>query len=140
MPVNKRVFYLCIHVSILTSARPLGPNTTSATTPTSSASGAPTPKNDIWTGCGLPVFGGEVGWGRATSDVKAEEGHLGGLWVLVGVRAGGGVGVWDVKPKDDMWASRGTREGEARGNSGGGSGGKPQRGSGGREVGGRVVD
>ncbi len=35
-----------------TSASPLGPNTMRATTPTSSASGAPTPKKDACTRCG----------------------------------------------------------------------------------------
>ena len=36
-----------VHLALLTSASPLGPNTTSATTATSTASGAPTPRNDI---------------------------------------------------------------------------------------------
>jgi hypothetical protein len=37
--------------STLTSARPLGPNTTRATTATRMASGAPTPRNDCITVC-----------------------------------------------------------------------------------------
>ena len=39
------------HVMHNTSARPFGPNTTSATTPTSSASGAPTPNTEATVTC-----------------------------------------------------------------------------------------
>lgn len=54
-----------------TSARPFGPNTSSATTPITKASGAPTPSKDAWTPTLLPSL--------ASPDAKPKHNYFNSL-------------------------------------------------------------